>query len=409
MGWESEQPWARLNEELATVPRLDGNLGELPFGAGWVGFVGYEIGTSIERIAPRTPDRDGPPMARFDLHDASAIFDHEKECWCASAVEWNDDAMRRRGSASDRLREVRRFLEHASRLTPSPLPTVEASAPECELSREEYLDRVRRVLRYIEAGDVYQVNLSRRLIARTSASDIDLYRRLRTVSPSSHAALLRWGGGSILSSSPELFLDLRGRRVITRPIKGTRPRGLESWKDETLLRELADSEKDHAELNMIVDLLRNDLGRVCEYGSVRVIEPRTIESHPTVFHQVATIEGTLCESESARTLLAAALPGGSITGAPKIRAMQIIRELEPSARGVYCGSIGWIGLSGDASFNIAIRTMFQRGRRVELHAGGGIVIDSTPEAEYDETQVKLRGMLAALGCSPVDAPGVPMS
>jgi para-aminobenzoate synthetase component 1 len=295
--------------------------------------------------------------------------------------------------------EVRAFLERASGLTAARpgQPTTSPLVP--ELTREAYLERARRVLRYIEAGDVYQVNLARRLTARTSAGDVELYLRLREVSASSHAALLRFADGSVVCSSPELFLDLRERHVVTRPIKGTRPRGNEAWKDESLRRELEESEKDQAELTMIVDLLRNDLGRVCEYGSVLVSEPRAIEKHPTVFHQVATIEGTLRSGEDWRTLLAATFPGGSITGAPKIRAMQIIRELEPTPRGVYCGSIGWIGLNGDASFNIAIRTMVQRGEQVELHAGGGIVAHSSPEAEFEETEVKLRGMLAALGRS----------
>lgn len=394
--WGCEDPWGVLGREIGEVLVFDPIPYELPFAGGWVGFLGYELGTIPERIALRTPEAGALPLARFDLHDSAAVFDHLNGVWYATAVEWPADAGFDRPPAAERLSEVRVFLEGASRLTPGRPVHPTTSPPIPDLSREAYLECARRVMRYIEAGDVYQVNLSRRLTARTSASDVELYRRLREVSSSSHAALLRLRDGSIISSSPELFLNLRGRHALTRPIKGTRPRGDEAWKDASLRRELEESEKDRAELTMIVDLLRNDLGRVCEYGSVRVSEPRAIEEHRTVFHQVATIEGTLRGGEDWRTLLAATFPGGSITGAPKIRAMQIIRELEPTPRGVYCGSIGWIGLNGDASFNIAIRTMVQRGEQVELHAGGGIVADSSPEAEFDETEVKLRGMLTAL-------------
>jgi len=271
------------------------------------------------------------------------------------------------------------------------------------MSPAGYFQRFGRVKRYIEAGDVYQVNLTQRFTAQTTASPVELYRRLRLVSPSTHGGLLQWTGAAIVSSSPELFLDLRARKVVTRPIKGTRPRSSEAWEDAALRRELATSEKDRAELTMIVDVLRNDLGRVCRYGTVRVVEGSTIEDHPTVFHQAATITGELGEGRDWADLLAAASPGGSVTGAPKIRAMQIIRELEPTPRGVYCGSMGWIGLNGDASFNIAIRTLVQRGSSVELFAGGGIVADSRAEEEYNETLVKLKGLLQALNCD-VDQP-----
>jgi len=206
-------------------------------------------------------------------------------------------------------------------------------------------------------------------------------------------------GGSpvaILSSSPELFLDLRDGHVVTRPIKGTRPRTGDPRIDAMARRELAESEKDRAELTMIVDLLRNDLGRVCSFRTVQVRDPGEIEEHPTVYHRVATIEGDLKTGLGWSDLLRAAFPGGSVTGAPKIRAMQIIRELEPTPRGIYCGSIGWIGLDGAMSLNLAIRTIVQRGDVVHLYAGGGIVAQSTPDGEYAETLAKLRGMLRAL-------------
>jgi para-aminobenzoate synthetase component 1 len=264
------------------------------------------------------------------------------------------------------------------------------------MSRRAYLAKVAQAKEHIAAGDIYQVNLTTRFSARAPADPVDLYRRLRAADPSSHAALISFGDSAIISASPELFLQLRGDRVVTRPIKGTRPRGENPREDETRRRALAESEKDAAELNMIVDLLRNDLGRVCRFGSVRVVEPGAIEAHPTVFHRVATIEGRLAPDRGWADLLRASFPGGSVTGAPKIRAMQIIDELEPTRRTAYCGAIGMIGLDGSMSLSVAIRTMIQVGGSVHLHAGGAIVADSEPEEEYREILAKARGMFAAL-------------
>ena len=266
------------------------------------------------------------------------------------------------------------------------------------MSRKAYFKKIARAKRRIEAGDIYEVNLTQRFSVETPHAPLDVYRSLRRANPSAYAALIAWGDRAVISSSPELFLDLRNGRVVTRPIKGTRPRGGNTQDDDRLRRELATSEKDMAELTMIVDLLRNDLGRVCSFGSVRVESPGEIETHPTVLHRVATIEGRLRPDASWVDLLQASFPGGSITGAPKIRAMRIIDELEPTRRGVYCGSIGYLGLDGSLCLNIAIRTMFQVGSRVHVHAGGAIVADSEPEEEYEEIMAKARGMFQALGC-----------
>ena len=239
---------------------------------------------------------------------------------------------------------------------------------------------------------------------RAGTSDADLYERLRRCNPASHAALLRWEGGSILSASPELFLRLRTGRAISRPIKGTRARSSEAALDASAREELLHSEKDRAELTMIIDLVRNDLGKVCVPGGVHVPEPYGRETHPTVHHLVATVEGRLAEGRTWADLLQAAFPGGSITGAPKIRAMQIIDEMEPTARGVYCGAIGWIGLDGDMHLNLAIRTLVRVGGEAFVHTGGGIVADSDPEDEYEETCAKVRGLLAALGATEAELP-----
>jgi len=267
------------------------------------------------------------------------------------------------------------------------------------MTYDQYIQKVERAKAYIAAGDIFEVNLSQRFVAQVDAPPEDIYRRLRAASPSSHAAFLPWPNLAVMSSSPELFLQLTDGHVVTRPIKGTRPRGHDDASDLINRRALESSEKDHAELTMIIDLLRNDLGRVCAYGSVLVREAVTIESLPHVFHQVATVEGMLQSQFTWLDLLRASFPGGSITGAPKIRAMQIINELEQSPRGVYCGAIGLIGLDGNLSLNIAIRTMVQQGNTVRFDAGGAIVADSDPHQEYEEIMAKVKGMMQALNCT----------
>lgn len=277
------------------------------------------------------------------------------------------------------------------------------------MTQHQYLQMVERARAYIAAGDIFQVNLARREIWRVAEPPLSTYLRLRQVNPAGYAAYLGWNepdgrNTAILSASPELFLDVRGREVVTRPIKGTRPRSVDPVLDAALQAELLESHKDRAELAMIVDLERNDLGRVCEYGSVRVMgmetgQPYQLETHPTVHHLVSTVSGRLRRECDAIDLLRATFPGGSITGAPKIRAMQIIQELEPTDRSVYTGSIGYFGLSGTASFNIAIRTLICTGDLAHIYAGGGIVADSVPEDEYRETQAKALGLRRALGVS----------
>ncbi len=256
-------------------------------------------------------------------------------------------------------------------------------------SRDAYERAVARVIDYVRAGDVFQVNLSQRFTAALTCAPHDLYQRL---APAKYGAFLDFGDFALISNSPELFLKVdRDRRVITRPIKGTRPRlpGMEE--------QLRQSAKDTAELNMIIDMERNDLGRVCEIGSVRVTEARVIEAHPTVYQGVATIEGELRQGVTFVDLMRATFPGGSITGAPKIRAMEIIEEFEPVRRGPYCGAIGYLDSDGTMQFNIAIRTMIAKAGKVHIPVGGGIVADSVPSSEYEETIVKAKAMFDALG------------
>jgi para-aminobenzoate synthetase component 1 len=297
------------------------------------------------------------------------------------------------------------FYERLHEIEPGPLapaqpPALGREFPELRstFSRDEYEAAVRQALEYIRAGDIYQVNISQRFEAACAEDPFDVYLRLRALSPAPFAAFLRFPDCAVLSSSPERFLRYTpgDQRIETRPIKGTRPRGASPEEDEALRRELLASEKDRAENVMIVDLERNDLGRVAEIGSVRVTGLFEAETYATVHHLVSTVEARLAEGRDAVDLLRATFPGGSITGAPKIRSMEIIDELEPVARGVYTGSIGYIRPNGEMDLNIAIRTMVVKDGRAYFSVGGGIVADSEPAAEYQETLDKGAAMARAL-------------
>ncbi|MBI5685839.1 MAG: aminodeoxychorismate synthase component I [Verrucomicrobia bacterium] len=370
------------------------------------------------------------PDAWFGVYDRLLVFDHDSgratiiSTGVDEAGQPNLDRARRRAEEWQRKLTVKvvlpssaqllipvgrgvppsrsgRIGETGARLGGTPRPTSlahfeGAPALESNLTREEYEHAIRRILDYIAAGDVYQINFSQRFRARTVAGPEMLYHALRTANPAPFAAYLDCGVGQVLSSSPERFLQIRGRSIQTRPIKGTRPRTGNEQADQKAARELMMSAKDQAELLMITDLERNDLGRVCEFGSVHVPELVTLESYATVLHLVSTVEGRLADGVTAVDAIRACFPGGSITGAPKIRAMEIIDELEPSARGVYTGAIGYLGFNGVADFNIAIRTMVYQDGAVHFHAGGGIVADSEPALEYEETLHKARGMVQAL-------------
>jgi para-aminobenzoate synthetase component 1 len=263
-----------------------------------------------------------------------------------------------------------------------------------------YLSAVARVREYILAGDIFQANLSQRFEAPLREAPWRVYRRLRTMNPAAFGAYMNCGDFQVLSVSPERFLRLSGPKVETRPIKGTRPRGLGPMHDAMLGQVLTESDKDRAENVMIVDLLRNDLSRVCRPGSVRVPELFSLEHHPTVHHLVSTVVGELEPPADAVALVRATFPGGSITGAPKVRAMEIIAELEPTRRGVYCGSLGYLGANGEMDTSIAIRTCVTTGGRIYFQAGGGIVADSDPEQEYRETLDKARGIIRTLAAGP---------
>jgi para-aminobenzoate synthetase component 1 len=267
-------------------------------------------------------------------------------------------------------------------------------------SKRSYAAAVNRAKEYIRKGDIYQVNISQRFKADFSGDPFDLYVRLRSCSPAPFASYLNFGDVAILSSSPERFLLKRNGRVETRPIKGTRPRGHDAMLDRFLEAELKNSGKDMAEHIMIVDLERNDLGRICEYGSVRPTESAIIERYANVFHMVSTVEGILKDHMDPVDCLVAAFPGGSITGAPKIRSMEIIDELERVRRSIYTGAIGYIGFNGNMDTSIVIRTFVIKSGKLYFQVGGGIVADSKPMHEYEETLHKAAGLMEALGTHP---------
>jgi para-aminobenzoate synthetase component 1 len=277
--------------------------------------------------------------------------------------------------------------------------TAGKGAPRPVMSKPAYLAAVARIKGYIAAGDVYQVNLTQRFDAALLRDPFCVYERLRRRSPAPFSCYLNLGSFQIVGSSPERFLRIANGRAETRPIKGTRPRGRDPIEDERLRDELFRSEKDRAELLMIVDLERNDLGRVCEFGTVAVDDLCRLETHPTVHHLAATVSGRLRPECDALECIRAMFPGGSITGAPKIRAMQIIDEVETCRRGIYTGSVGYIGFDGSADLNIAIRTIICSRGRATYHVGGGIVWDSDPEAEFKECMDKGRAMFESLADS----------
>jgi para-aminobenzoate synthetase component I len=360
-----------------------------PFLGGLIGHLGYDLAPRLERLPRRVSPDSRIPALRFGLYDTFVLVDHHlgtSELWVVDLLEDGPSKLR------ERWDQWRSDLDEppARRLSSS------LSPPEAERTRDDHLRDVRRALDYIEAGDIYQANLSHRFVARGWVDPLGLYLKLKGISPAPFASFLTWDDLAIVGASPELFYRTIGDRIVTRPIKGTRPRSPDLVEDARLASELTSSAKDRAELTMIVDLERNDLGRVCRFGTVRVTDPWAVESFEQVHHLVATIEGRLKPGVGPVDVIRAVFPGGSITGAPKIRAMEIIDELEPNRRSVYTGAIGYLSLGGLAAFNIAIRTMLVEGDRVTYQVGGGIVADSDPEAEYLETLDKGRGMARAI-------------
>lgn len=398
--------WATWGPQVLPQPDLP------PFQAGAAGFLGYELGGVWERIPRARRDEFQLPDMLIGLFDWVIAWDHhQNRAWIISQGFPEADPAARSGRAGDRLDFVRDRLSRGTpsqvhRETPHPLSRDELfgiPVPDhglellSDFSHEDYLTAVNRAVEYIRAGDVFQVNLSQRLLAPWTASPLELYERLRGVNPAPFAGFLACDDWAVVSASPERFLSVREGIATTRPIKGTRRRSPSPEGDLFTRDALRESEKDRAENVMIVDLLRNDLSRVCRPGTVSVPQLCAVETYETVQHLVSEVRGQLCAGKTPWDLLAATFPGGSITGAPKVRAMEIIAELEPTVRGPYCGTLFHVGFDGSCDSSILIRTFVVRRGWAQCSVGGGIVARSQSEDEYRETWHKAAGMLRALG------------
>lgn len=373
-----------------------------PFTGGAVGYFGYDLGEQIEDLPGESLDDLQLPDCYLAFYEKVYAYDHLLNKSYLFALGLSKDEKEARDMAVQNMKELYKEISNISYRKPEESYTNyndnrRKAETKSNFSFEQYCQIVAKAKEYIAAGDIYQVNLSQRFETSLDISPLDLYIKLRTINPAPFASFLNFDEVAIASASPERFLSLTGKKVETRPIKGTRPRGSNSVEDEKMKNELLNSEKDRAELVMIVDLERNDLGRVCMPGTVKVPELIVLETYATVFHLVSTVEGILPPDKDIIDILLASFPGGSITGAPKIRSMEIIDELEGVKRNVYTGSIGYISFNGNVDLNIVIRTFVIKNNRVYFQVGGGIVADSVPEKEYQETLDKAKALVESLG------------
>ena len=407
-----EDPFGKLKQILGKY-RLDlESAGGFPkgiFTGGWIGYFSYDLDRYIEKVPKSAVDDLGMPLIRLCFYDRAICYDHVEKSWWIIALDIAGDDLK----AGEKLAGLEDVLKRAGETEvckppAGDLQNVDVSVLGCNMNKGEYFAAIEKIQRHIYDGDVYQINFSQRFESVYRKRPVDLYHWQNTYNASPYAAYIDGGEFAVVSASPEMFLTVREGTISTKPIKGTRRR-LTSHPDaerinEANFRELVESAKDQAELYMIIDLERNDLARICVPGSRFVSQPRTIETYPTVFHAVATIEGELRVGCTFGEIMRATFPGGSITGTPKIRSMEIIDDLEPTQRGVYTGSIGYVGLDGSVCLNIAIRTVIIKGGRAYVQTGGGIVADSRCEAEWEETITKARALLA--GIEAVNSGGV---
>jgi para-aminobenzoate synthetase component 1 len=400
-------PWQILDALLARYELLDEIDLPFPLG-GCFGYWGYDLKNFTEPKLPRRAVNDHElPDCHAGFYDSLVVFDHHLRKTFVVSTGLAADGSRSEKRAGKQMEfwqsrlAARLEMQDAGYAMQNVKSRITHHASS-NLSRADFIAKVERAQRYIRAGDIYQVNLSQRLAARCDFSGWELFQQLGAVSPAPFSAFMDCDVGrqhcrfQIVSSSPELFLRLSGSHIQTRPIKGTRPRNADPTRDAQLAYELQTSAKELAELVMITDLLRNDLGKVCEYGSVQTPELARLERFAQVQHLVSTVEGRLRARVTHPAALASCFPGGSITGAPKFRAMEIIDELEPLARGPYTGALGYLGFNRESQLSIIIRTAVCKDGLAHFSVGAGIVADSNPEAEYEETLVKAAGFLAAL-------------
>lgn len=399
-------PWHLLDALMARCELLDEIDSPFPLG-GAFGYWGYDLKNFTEPKLPRRAVNDLVlPDCHAGFYDSLVVFDHQLDNVSVVSTGLNAEGSRCERRAGERLEYWRNALTRSRKEAENSMDgrqkfslhrCASAVGVESNLSREEFISKVRRAQCYIRSGDIYQVNLSHRLTARADLTGWELFQRLSAVSPAPFAAFLNCGDFTLASSSPEQFLRMSGSHLVTRPIKGTRPRGADPTRDAQLAYELQTSAKELSELVMITDLLRNDLGKVCEYGSVQTPDLARLEKFAQVQHLVSTVEGRLRKDVTHFAAFASCFPGGSITGAPKFRAMEIIDGLEPVSRGPYCGAMGYLGFNRESQLSIAIRTAVCNDGLAHFNVGAGIVADSDPVAEYEETLAKARGFIAALG------------
>lgn len=374
----------RLVQAALDKANLKDPVSDLPFTGGALGYFSYDLGRYVERISTTALDDIAMPEMAVGIYRWAYVVDHDNK----TATLVGDHADHR-----VRLRwpEIVEWLSSPNQQVFGEALTATTTI-ESNMSRQEYFDKFAQVKKYIRSGDCYQVNLAQRFSAKVEGDPWQGYLAMRSINPSPFSAYLNVPGCHILSASPERFLSVNDHLVETKPIKGTRPRGKDPAEEKRITAELLESTKDKAENVMIVDLLRNDISKCCVANSVKVPKLFALESFPTVHHLVSTVVGQLRDDVHPLQLLRACFPGGSITGAPKIRAMQIIEELEPHRRGIYCGSIGYINFNGNMDTNIAIRTLTYKDHKIYFYAGGGLVWDSNADEEYQETFDKAAAM-----------------
>jgi len=391
-------PFDLLNQVLLEFQSVDHpNLP--PFQGGVAGLFSYELNQSLEKLPRAARDDMQFPDLAVGLYDVVIAFEHlQKKLWIVSNGFPEKNVISRERRAKKRLMWLESLLQQEYLSKPIATITSNQSFLQQHFSRESYENAVRYVKEKILDGDIFQANISRRFSAPLpdGLSKIDLYRRLRQLNPASFAAYFQLGDTTIASASPERFISMRDHHIETRPIKGTRPRGVTPEEDKMLIDELKNSAKDQAENIMIVDLMRNDLSRVAENYSVNVPALCQLESYATVHHLVSIVTATCRDNLTTMDVLRATFPGGSVTGAPKIRAMEIIAEVEPVCRGPYCGSLGYLGFNGAMDTSILIRTFAIKNNIVTFQAGGAVVADSDPRAEFDETTAKASALYKTL-------------
>ncbi len=378
----TEDPFSLLKQQLGEYhPGIKG----LPFNGGAIGYFSYDLARRLERLPEVAGSSEKIPEMAIGIYQWAVIVDHQLKRSCLvgqehSEIDWSE--LQEQFSSIQKITKTENFKVLANVAS--------------NMTRESYAKAFSKVKYYLREGDCYQVNLSQRFSVECSGDPWQAYLKLRELNAAPFASYLNIPGAQVLSSSPERFLQVTGNFVETRPIKGTRPRRKDLIENQFQIEQLRQSEKDRAENVMIVDLLRNDLSKTCKIGSVKVPRLFSVESYATVHHLVSTITGTLQKGKHSLDLLRSCFPGGSITGAPKIRAMEIIEELEPDRRGVYCGSIGYIGFDGNMDTNIAIRTMTYHQNKIYFSAGGGIVQDSILEEEYQESFDKAAALIEVI-------------